>query len=240
MFPFSHSASDLAMRALTSYHHPLFHLDSASSDLPLRPADSECVLRDCDDQPIDETVPSCQAAYTTTTDNDITIVKVDLPGVPKHGVSVQMKGRKLVVTGCRKSKKTRDQTDISPVPAEVLVNPKDEKAAKYNTTAESGMMPNANNNSRKDNNGIKNNTDDRRESTVLYRTVLQLGPRVHKESITVSHFRDGVLTLRIPHRELLEARRIWFSSRRYLSGQMSQDIMKLLLKGHSAESFLFD
>lgn len=259
------------------HHRPLFGLGFPSAVLPMHSTNLQSLSRAIDmtfDMDNDATVASCQCSCTTTTDNDSTIVEIDLPGVPKDAVSIDLKGRKLVVTG-RRNPKSPDATSTpssdatisnppaatngvtshvtlnpqtpntapapeSPAPATVVHDEADLESNKphnHNSNDDKGNhtnvqgptnpitpgpanipLPHTAKNAHKhcsmkarketDDNSDNYNCNDHRARGILYKTVLHLGPQVDTESITVSHFRDGVLTLRLPHRKTSETRRI--------------------------------
>ena len=256
MFPYSafpsRSVISRRHRHHSPYHHSLFAPDFPSTVVPLHASDIEWVHRALD-LTASDAVASCQSSYTTTSDNDATVVEVDLPGVPKDGVSVELNGRKLVVTGRRTTKSDNatgvpshpatdaamtDTAGTHPTNPDATPNSADAKAAPDTTgpdatapatvvhdepdpeahkarehdgstkTADKSADQSADKDCAMADRDVNDNNNDHRSHSVLYKTVLRLGPHVDTESITVPHFRDGVLTLRLPHRKPSEARRI--------------------------------
>ena len=155
------------------------------------------------------------SSFTSHNTHDATVVTVDLPGVPKHHVTVEVDGRKLTVSGRRRGNvdtsapESAGSTDVA-----MDANPAtDAKATDANATDANATDANAT----VEPSAAADQTDHTPPAhkhnhapahDVVYKTVIRLSPTIDADAIVAERMQDGVLTLRLPHRKHPEPRRL--------------------------------
>lgn len=157
--------------------------------------------------------------YSEQTYHDQNFLEIDLPGVEKEDISIELNNRRLVVIGKRFRNERRDGKDAVNVQAtedvgEATVAEQGEKS----TVDETGARPEATSTENEEKELLEKNTSDEKDAskshlgikvhTYTYRRIFGFSQLVDMDAIAVDSYRNGVLRLQLPHVKKQEPRKI--------------------------------
>lgn len=156
-----------------------------------------------------------EPTYSQETQNDESFLDIDLPGVEKGDIAVEVRNRRLVVVGKRfqndgrKLMATKEAADAAEAQSEEKQVTEERKPATGSESESAAQTEEpAPKNDTAEENEAPANAKSKRVRTKTYRGVFRLTPIVDVDAITVDYHRDGVLRLRLPHAKKQEPRKI--------------------------------
>lgn len=140
--------------------------------------------------PSSQTVPTVEPSYTYESDSHLAHFEIELPGVAKEDISVDINAHKLIVKGNRfKKQYATEVPNQQENCADVKVMEQEEQDAQQTMQVEEEATP-------------------ERKPKLIYLLEARIGHGADMDAIQAKHCGDGILTVLIPMKVEKQARRI--------------------------------